>query len=180
MISPAQRRRIFPEADWQLCMLHVIRNTLHKVRRTDREALAQDLKTVYQAEAEEEAREALRKLQEHWGRICPPGCQPLGGQGLFVFGVPAPSQTDSQLLLHHKPAGTPGHGGETADEGGGGVLRERSSREATAPDVKLLKQALIKATIAGLCGNLDRKPSCGLGTMNKALCYVPKPVKLPT
>ncbi|MDR5695266.1 MAG: IS256 family transposase [Armatimonadota bacterium] len=64
-------RKIFPEADWQLCVLHTVRNALHKARRTDREALAQDLKAVYGAGTEEEAKEALRRLRERWGTVYP-------------------------------------------------------------------------------------------------------------
>ncbi len=64
-------RKIFPEAEGQLCVLHAVRNTLYKGRRTDREASAQDLKAVYQAETEEEAKEALRKLRERWGAVYP-------------------------------------------------------------------------------------------------------------
>ncbi len=64
-------RKIFPEADWQLCVLHAVRDALNKARRNDREALAQDLKAVYRAETEEEGKEALRKLRERWGTIYP-------------------------------------------------------------------------------------------------------------
>ncbi|MBC7318265.1 IS256 family transposase [Candidatus Bipolaricaulota bacterium] len=64
-------RKIFPEADWQLCVLHAVREALNKARKADREALAEDLKRVYRAETEEEARKALQKLRERWGVIYP-------------------------------------------------------------------------------------------------------------
>lgn len=64
-------RKIFPDADWQLCVLHAVRDALNKARRKDREALAEDLKAVYQAETEGEAKEALAKLRERWGSIYP-------------------------------------------------------------------------------------------------------------
>ena len=40
-------RKIFPETDWQLCVLHAVRDALNKARKDDREVLAQDLKAVY-------------------------------------------------------------------------------------------------------------------------------------
>ena len=43
-------RKIFPSAKWQLCVLHMVRDTLAKVRKKEREALAQDLKAVYRAD----------------------------------------------------------------------------------------------------------------------------------
>lgn len=64
-------KKIFPEADWQLCVLHAVRDALNKARKKDREALAEDLKEVYRAETEEEAREALKNLRERWGRMYP-------------------------------------------------------------------------------------------------------------
>lgn len=64
-------KKIFPEADWQLCVLHAVREALNKARKADREALAADLKRVYRAETEEEAREALKNLRERWGRMYP-------------------------------------------------------------------------------------------------------------
>jgi len=42
-------KRIFPEADWQMCVLHAVRDALAKVRRQDREPLAQSLRAVYRA-----------------------------------------------------------------------------------------------------------------------------------
>jgi len=57
-------KKIFPEADWQLCVLHAVRAALNKARKKDREALAEDLKKIYRAETQEEAEEALRNLRE--------------------------------------------------------------------------------------------------------------------
>jgi len=64
-------RKIFPGADWQLCVLHAVRDALNRARKKDREALAQDLKAVYRAETEEEAKGALKKLRERWGSLYP-------------------------------------------------------------------------------------------------------------
>jgi len=64
-------KKIFPEADWQLCVLHAVRDALNKVRKNDREALAEDLKKIYRAESREEAEEAWQSLRERWGTVYP-------------------------------------------------------------------------------------------------------------
>jgi len=64
-------KKIFPEADWQRCVLHAVRDALNKVRKRDREALAEALKKIYRAESREEAEEALRNLRERWGTVYP-------------------------------------------------------------------------------------------------------------
>ena len=64
-------KKIFPEADWQLCVLHAVRDALNKVRKKDREAVAEALKKIYRAETEEEAREALGSLRERWSGVYP-------------------------------------------------------------------------------------------------------------
>jgi len=64
-------KKIFPEADRQLCVLYAVRAALNKVRKKDREALAEDPKEIYRAETQEEAEEALRNLRERWGTVYP-------------------------------------------------------------------------------------------------------------
>jgi len=51
--------------------LHVVRDALDKVQKRNREELAEDLKKIYRAETEEEAKETLWSLQEHWGTTYP-------------------------------------------------------------------------------------------------------------
>lgn len=64
-------RRLYPQADRQLCVLHAVRESLAQVRRKDREAVAEDLKAIYRAEGLEEAEEAIRRLQSRWGKVYP-------------------------------------------------------------------------------------------------------------
>ena len=59
-------REIFPSSKWQLCVLHAVRDTLAKVRKKDREEMAQDLKAVYRADTVKQAHRALRALEEKW------------------------------------------------------------------------------------------------------------------
>jgi transposase-like protein len=64
-------KKIFPEANRQLCVLHAVRAALNKARKKDREALAEDLKKIYWAETQEKAEEALQNLRERWGTVYP-------------------------------------------------------------------------------------------------------------
>ncbi|MCS7240930.1 MAG: transposase [Candidatus Bipolaricaulota bacterium] len=86
-------RKIFPEADGQLCVLHAVREALNQARKADREALAADLKAVYRAETEEEAKEGLKRLRERWGTVYPRvvACWETKAYALLAFlGHPKP------------------------------------------------------------------------------------------
>jgi len=56
----------FPQAEVQLCVVHMIRNSLRYVSWKDRKVLAGDLKTVYHASSEDEARENLAGFAGKW------------------------------------------------------------------------------------------------------------------
>ncbi len=56
----------FPGSKFQLCVLHTVRNSIKKVRKTDREAVAEDLKKIYKAKTREEARKALQAFKSKW------------------------------------------------------------------------------------------------------------------
>jgi transposase-like protein len=62
-------RKLFPEADGPLCVLHAVRQALSQIRRKDRPALAENFRKVDRAEPEAKAREALPELRERWGRV---------------------------------------------------------------------------------------------------------------
>ncbi len=60
-------KKIFPKSGGQLCVLHAVRDSLHQVRKDDREGLAQALRTISKAKNRAEAEEALRNLRAAWG-----------------------------------------------------------------------------------------------------------------
>jgi len=62
---------VYPRADFQSCVLHKVRNTLKKVRRRDREVVAEDLKRIYEAHNESLWRENFERFKRIWGRIYP-------------------------------------------------------------------------------------------------------------
>ncbi len=63
--------RHFPASRYQRCVMHAVRYTLGRVRVRDREGVAIMLRGMYRAGGKEEAREALRRLRERYGRIYP-------------------------------------------------------------------------------------------------------------
>ncbi|QER41883.1 hypothetical protein F1847_03640 [Thermodesulfobacterium sp. TA1] len=64
-------KMVYPASEWQLCVLHTVRNSLNKVRAKDRGLFAEDLKRIYRAETEERAKEGILRLRERWGKVYP-------------------------------------------------------------------------------------------------------------
>lgn len=58
---------IFPQAEIQLCIVHLIRNTLKYVASKDHKQFVKDLRNVYSAPTEEAGLNELRLLEENWG-----------------------------------------------------------------------------------------------------------------
>jgi len=56
----------YPETKIQLCIVHMVRNSLKFVSWKDRKAVAKDLKTIYQSITVEEAEQALSDFEEKW------------------------------------------------------------------------------------------------------------------
>ena len=54
----------FPKTEYQRCIVHRVRSTLKYVPDKDRKAFATDLKTVYHAPTEEQARNALDRVND--------------------------------------------------------------------------------------------------------------------
>ncbi len=60
---------VFPQTQIQLCVVHMVRNSLKYVSYKDYKALTTDLKQVYQATTEEEALLALERISDQYPRI---------------------------------------------------------------------------------------------------------------
>ena len=59
---------IFPQTDFQRCIVHMIRNTTAFVSYKDRKELCDDLKTIYNAINSDVAYENLLTLEEKWSK----------------------------------------------------------------------------------------------------------------
>jgi transposase-like protein len=57
---------VYPETRVQLCVIHMIRNSLKFVSWRDYKAVSTDLKQIYQSVTEEEALKALESFSERW------------------------------------------------------------------------------------------------------------------
>ncbi len=62
---------VFPYTQVQLCIVHMIRNSLKYVSYKDRKKLAGDLKVIYQATNETEAKAGLESFSEKWDKKYP-------------------------------------------------------------------------------------------------------------
>lgn len=58
---------VYPDAEYQGCVVHVIRNSMKYVSYKDRKAFSQTMKGIYQAPTEEAALMALDELKQEWG-----------------------------------------------------------------------------------------------------------------
>jgi len=63
---PEAIESVFPQAEVQLCIVHMVRNSLKFVSFKDRKKIATDLKTIYRATTVEQAETALTEFAETW------------------------------------------------------------------------------------------------------------------
>ena len=63
---PEAIESVFPDAEVQLCIVHMVRNSLKFVSYKDRKKIAADLKNIYRAPTVEQAEEALGDFEEVW------------------------------------------------------------------------------------------------------------------
>ena len=68
---PDAIKGVFPKADIQLCIVHLVRNSLKYVSWKYRKELARDLKEIYHAGTLEGAEAALLRLGEKWNEKSP-------------------------------------------------------------------------------------------------------------
>ena len=63
---PEAINTVYPQADIQLCIVHMVRNSLRYVGYKERKQVANDLKQIYQSVTEEEALLALEQFESRW------------------------------------------------------------------------------------------------------------------
>jgi transposase-like protein len=62
---------VFPKTQVQLCVVHMVRNSLRYANWKDRKAVAKDLKAIYRAPTREAAEVALESFAERWDPVLP-------------------------------------------------------------------------------------------------------------
>jgi putative transposase len=68
---PAAIESLFPKTQVQLCIVHMVRNSLKYVSYKDRRAVAADLKTIYSSATEAGAEQALMQFAQTWDKQYP-------------------------------------------------------------------------------------------------------------
>src|SRR5688572_9681973 len=72
---PEAIEAVFPRTSVQLCIVHLVRNSLNYVSWKMRHELAVDLKRIYQAASAEQAEQRLTDFEKKWEKTCPPIAQ---------------------------------------------------------------------------------------------------------
>ena len=65
---PEALKSVFPDTEIQLCIIHMIRNSIKYVPSKYVKEFMRDLKEIYQATIEEKAESSLLSLDEKWGK----------------------------------------------------------------------------------------------------------------
>lgn len=73
---PEAIRAVFPKTEVQLCIIHLIRNSLKYVSHKYSKEFIGDLKEVYKAETEEKGRERLKEWEKKWEEKYPLAVRP--------------------------------------------------------------------------------------------------------
>ncbi len=68
---PQAIETVYPRTQVQLCIVHMVRNSLTYVSWKDRKQVAKDLRVIYQAATLEQAEAALDRFAEHWDKQYP-------------------------------------------------------------------------------------------------------------
>jgi len=68
---PEAIEAVYPKTRIQLCIVHMVRNSLRYVSWKDRKAVAGDLKAVYKAVTEEDGERSLTTFEEKWDEKYP-------------------------------------------------------------------------------------------------------------
>jgi putative transposase len=68
---PAAIEAVFPQTTVQLCIVHMLRNSMNYVPYKDRKEVAADLKAIYSAATEAQAEQALDAFAEKWDNKYP-------------------------------------------------------------------------------------------------------------
>jgi putative transposase len=68
---PEAIEAVYPQTQVQLCIVHLVRHALSFVSHKDRKAVADDLKSVYQAPSVEEAERQLAEFEQTWAESYP-------------------------------------------------------------------------------------------------------------
>lgn len=63
---------VYPKAAVQLCIVHIVRNSLNYVRWNKRDLVAMDFKRIYTTAATDEAEQYLTEFEAKWEHAYPP------------------------------------------------------------------------------------------------------------
>lgn len=93
---------VFPKTQVQLCIVHMVRNSLSYVSYKHRKAVAADLKLIYTATTEAEAEQQLVSFADKWDKQYPTRAQVLAPSLAAHHSIFCLSARNSQSHLHYE------------------------------------------------------------------------------
>jgi putative transposase len=64
-------KKYYPRTDFQSCIVHAERNLLSKVRAGDKYIIGREIKRIFDASSEEEAKRRFNEFKEEWNNKYP-------------------------------------------------------------------------------------------------------------
>jgi hypothetical protein len=114
-------KKIFPEANRQLCVLHAVRAALNKARKKDREALA-EISRRFTGPKPKRRRRKPCKTCENGGARSIPRSWSVGKPKLVPFLRFYTTPSPSEGIPYHQPSGAVGQRSKEANQSGRGLL----------------------------------------------------------
>ncbi|MBB3908738.1 putative transposase [Anoxybacillus rupiensis] len=95
-------KTVYPKADVQRCVVHKVRNTLHRVRKKDQFEVAEGLKLIYCATNKEMALQMFQQFESKWSSKYPREVQSWANEWdvLLTF-MEYPSRIRSVIYMTH-------------------------------------------------------------------------------
>lgn len=80
-------KRLFPGTRFQRCWVHKMRNLIHRVSKRDRHKVLEDLRLIYDANSNENAKKYLKEFKKRYQKEYPKAVQSLleAGEDLFSY-----------------------------------------------------------------------------------------------
>ena len=98
-------KTVYPKADVQRCVVHKVRNTLHRVRKKDQFEVAENLKLIDRASNKEMALQMFQQFESKWSSKYPREVQSWANElDVLLTFMDDPSRIRSVIYTRRMPS----------------------------------------------------------------------------